>query len=324
MALSNQQVIKKASDYGVHVTVEELSSLRRGASGLHLDAQRRALAAMSGSHHSAFRGRGIDFDEARVYQPGDDVRNIDWRVTARSGETHTKIFREERERPVYLVVDQGASMYFGSQACFKSVAAARAAAALAWSAYENKDRIGGLVFSQWDHLELRPKAGKRGIQCLFRGLSIFNQDIGKNIRDQKQSHARALTRTLKSLNKVVRPGSLVFIISDFQDFDDLSMQNLSMLSRYNDIIAVMVSDQMELHLPPAGSYGFSNGKKRLKINTGDRFMRNRYTSRFTQHHTRVRNQMLSAGTALIDLSTQADIYETLGKSLKQRSTLRRP
>ena len=104
---------------GVYASMDELIGLRGANLQLALSGRRNALAAMAGAHRSAFRGRGIDFDEARIYQPGDDVRNIDWRVTARTGRTYTKLFREERERPVYIVVDQRASMFFGTQNAFK-------------------------------------------------------------------------------------------------------------------------------------------------------------------------------------------------------------
>lgn len=311
------------SEYGVNVTMEELVQLKVGGAGLNLSAHRNALAAMAGGHHSAFRGRGIDFDESRIYQAGDDVRNIDWRVTARTGKTHTKIFREERERPIYIVVDQGATMYFGSQVCFKSVAAARAAAILAWGAMENKDRIGGLVFSDWEHQELRPREGKKGIQSLFRTLVNFNQAIGPHIKRKTKPQARPLTNAIATLNRIVKPGSLVFIISDFHDFDDFTWQNLSLLARHNDIIGTYIYDQMELELPPMGTYGFSDGQKRLRVNTGVKSLRNKYTQRFTQHHKRVRSRLMELGIALIDLSTHAKHNETIKAALGKRTQRRR-
>ena len=311
------------SEYGVNVTVEELVQLKIGGAGLNLAAHRNALAAMAGGHHSAFRGRGVDFDETRIYQPGDDVRNIDWRVTARTGKAHTKIFREERERPIYIVVDQGATMYFGSQVCFKSVAAARVAAILAWGAMENKDRIGGLVFSDWDHQELRPREGKKGIQAFFRTLVNYNQAIGPHIRHSDKPNTRPLTNAIATLNRIVKPGSLVFVISDFHDFDDFTWQNLSLLSRHNDIIGTLIYDKMELELPPPGTYGFSDGEKRLRVDTSAKALRNKYTQRFTQHHKRVRGRLMELGIALIDIATHANLNDTLRVALGKRTQVRR-
>ena len=155
---------------GVYVSMDELVALQAADLSLDLRGRRKALTAVAGQHRSSFRGRGIDFDEVRIYQPGDDVRNIDWRVTARTGRVHTKLFREERERPVYLVVDQRESMFFGTQKAFKSVVAARIAALLAWASRDHGDRIGGFLFNDRDVQELRPKEGKKGIQTFFRLL----------------------------------------------------------------------------------------------------------------------------------------------------------
>lgn len=307
---------------GVEVTIEELVILKRESSSINLKSRKKALASMVGGHRSTFRGRGIDFDEARIYQPGDDVRNIDWRVTARTGEPHTKIFKEERERPVYLVVDQGSSMFFGSKVCFKSVAAARAAAILAWSARENGDRIGGLIFSEWDDRELRPKDGKRGIQALFHALVDFNQAIRPSIKKRKTKNSRPFTNAIASLNRVVRPGSMVILISDFSQFDDFTWQNLSVLSRHNDIISVLVFDEMELELPPPGHFSFSDGDRKLMIDTGAKGLRQQYTKRFSQHHKRVRNKLMELGIPLIDLATHNPIGDTLSVSLGQRAKLR--
>jgi len=307
---------------GVYTTIEELVSMRYHATGLSLQAQKKALASMTGGHASPFRGRGIDFSEVRIYQPGDDVRNIDWRVTARTNKPHTKLYREERERPVYIVVDQCQSMFFGSKTSFKSVTAARAAATLAWGALENGDRVGGFVFSDDDHQENRPKEGKKGIQSFFRSLVGFNQALNAD-RKTDTSNRRTLTNTLAGLNHVVRTSSSVFIISDFRSFDDISLQHLSVLNRRNDVICIFVFDSMELELPDAGSYSFSNGHKRVDVNTGSQQIRQNYTRRFTQHHKRVRNQLISLGIPLMDLSTNADISESLKNSLGRVNKRRR-
>ena len=127
-------------------------------------------ARLSGNYLSAFKGRGMEFDEARPYQPGDDIRSIDWRVTARTGKTHTKLYREERERPVLLWVDYRRSMFFGTQNYFKSVLAAKTAALLAWSAAQHGDRLGGLIFSENIHQELRPQRGKAGTLHFIKKL----------------------------------------------------------------------------------------------------------------------------------------------------------
>ncbi len=211
MATSNKVVRERDNiqQYrGVYVSMDELVALRAEDLELDIRGRKKALAAMAGLHQSTVRGRGIDFDEVRIYQPGDDVRNIDWRVTARTGRTHTKLFREERERPVYLVVDQRQSMFFGSQNAFKSVVAARVAASFAWATRSQGDRVGGFLFNDNEVQQLRPRDGKRGIQNLFRVLLQYNQALdARNI--QKHSSRQSFISALQGLNQVVRPGSLV-------------------------------------------------------------------------------------------------------------------
>ena len=137
----------EAAASGIETSLPELLGMREAAQGLRLAPVRGARAPVVGPHRSAYRGRGIDFDEVRAYQPGDDVRTIDWRVTARTGCLYSKVFHEERERPVWLLADLGASMRFGSRARFKSVAAARATALIAWVSLLEGDRVGAVVRS---------------------------------------------------------------------------------------------------------------------------------------------------------------------------------
>ncbi len=303
---------------GVYVTMEELVGLANAHCELDLHAQRRALAAMAGSHRSAFRGRGIDFDEVRVYNPGDDVRSIDWRVTARTGRTHTKVFREERERPVYLLVDQRQSMFFGSRDAMKSVVAARVAALLAWATREQGDRLGALIFNDLNSHEIRPKEGKRGIQAFFRILVQFNQWLGAD-RPAVRATRRPFSQALQALAQVVRPGSLVFIISDFQHFDDICVQQLRLLKRHSDIIALSIHDPLEKALPPSGSYGFSDGENSIRVDTSDKQFRKRFSLQFLQQQSDLREHMNTLGVPVVDIGTDSSLTDTLYRALGMRS-----
>ena len=144
------------ADKGIRLTIDELLALRREALALDLSSNYRVSSTLAGGYRSKFRGRGMDFDEVRLYQPGDDIRNIDWRVTARTGKPHTKLFREERERPLFLLLDQSKHLFFGSRVAFKSVIAARAASLLIWASITAGSRIGAVLFDDSGHLEHRP------------------------------------------------------------------------------------------------------------------------------------------------------------------------
>lgn len=303
---------------GVYVTMEELVGLANAHCQLDLHSQRRALAAMAGSHRSAFRGRGIDFDEVRIYNPGDDVRSIDWRVTARTGRPHTKVFREERERPVYLLVDQRQTMFFGSKVAMKSVVAARTAALLAWATREQGDRLGALVFNDLHAHELRPKEGKRGIQAFFRVLVQFNQWLGSEMPAARVTR-QPVSQALQSLAHVVRPGSLVFLISDFHSFDSICLQELSMVKRHSDVIGLSIHDPLEKQLPPAGTYGFTDGGRSVRVDTTDKQFRKRFSLRFLQQQSDLRDQFNSLGIPLVDISTDVDLPTALHGALGFRS-----
>ena len=144
----------------VRVALADLLRLRAAGEAVRLTAPRVRVAA-SGGHLSPYKGRGVEFDESRLYQPGDDLRTIDWRVTARTGKPHTKVFREERNRPVFVWLDLRRPMLFATRGAYKGVRAAEIAALIAWSAVANGDRLGGLVFTETEHHELRPALGMR-------------------------------------------------------------------------------------------------------------------------------------------------------------------
>ena len=310
---------------GPYTSLKNLVALRRENCRLDLAAHSQALAALAGAHRSPFRGRGIDFDEARLYQPGDEVRNIDWRVTARTGKAHTKVFREERERPVYLLVDQRRSMFFGSQVTFKSVVAANSAAWLAWAAMDNHDRVGGLIFSDESHQEYRPKGGKRGVLQVIQGLYKFNSALSlknKPLPDHPENGAfdNSFENALATLNRLAKPGSLVFVISDFYGFGEEAKQNLKKISHHNDVIALFVSDPLEEKAPPPGEYTFGQGKERLHLSTNSKTLRKAYRARFNSRKEHLANSLRPYAIPLIPLSTHHDYFDQIRDTLGATKT----
>jgi uncharacterized protein (DUF58 family) len=261
----------------VHISVPALVRLNRSAGGITLHTT-RVLARQGGDYQSPFKGRGMEFDESRLYQPGDDIRNIDWRVTARTGKPHTKLFREERERPVFVWVDLRRSMFFATRGCFKAVLAARLAALLGWSANQHGDRIGGVVFSETVQHELKPQRGKTGV------LHLINQLVQ---HPAWQSHGRSVkvdcSKALTRLRRVARPGSLVFLISDFRDLDEAAASQIGILSGSSEIVMILIFDPLEQSLPRSGYYRLSDGEDELLVDTHDRHRVERYRQRFLRH-----------------------------------------
>lgn len=300
---------------GIATSLQELIGLRQESRRLDITPRGKVLATRSGGHLSRFRGRGMEFDESRVYQPGDDVRNMDWRVTARAGTPHVKLYREERERPVWLAADLGPGMRFGTRVAFKSVVAARAAALLAWSATDRGDRVGGLVFDEARHFERRPVARTRGLLPLLKALSEPPLRRGTEGHPDFGSAARHLVH-------LVRPGSLVFLISDFAGIDRDGVSWMSQLSAGNEVVLVQVYDPMEAAAPPAGQYPVTDGRHRALLDITGARQREAWYRRFSAHCSLLEDLSLRYRAHLIGLRTDQPVGETLARGLQPRGPRR--
>ena len=227
----------------------DLVVLRGAAQGLSLHAHRPALAQLYGGHRSAQRGRGLEFEEVRPYAAGDDARTIDWRVTARRGKPHTKLFREERERPVWIVADLHAGLFFGSRRQFKSAALLQAAALLGWVAALGGDRVGAVIASGQaaPHI-LPPRRREAGVLPILQTL-VENQPRAPGVTDPA-----GLQTALQTLRPLLQPGSLVLVLSDFSKLDTEAENLLSGISTQNDCRLLWVTDPLERTGLPAGTH----------------------------------------------------------------------
>jgi uncharacterized protein (DUF58 family) len=297
---------------GAYTDIRELIRLRHASKELELPTSNRALNPMSGLLTSKFRGRGIDFAEVRAYQPGDDIRTIDWRVTARTQIPHTKLFQEEKERPVLILVDQSHSMFFGSKIVFKSVVAAEAAAVIAWTALDRGDRVGGIVFSETLHREVRPRRNKHSVLRLLNEVNDFNKRLGKEFDGNPGNY---LTEALRNVRRVAKHGSAIFIISDFANFNDEAQLHLGQLARHNDIVGIHVSDQLERELPRPDFYTITDGKSRARINTASKKNRDAYQQGFCENLAVVKSEFLKHKAILLELQTEQMIGDALLKAI---------
>ncbi|TAA43794.1 DUF58 domain-containing protein [Corallincola spongiicola] len=282
-----------------------LIALKQQTGGISLLKPRQLRSKLAGSYQSKARGRGMEYAETRHYQPGDDIRSIDWRVTARTGKAHTKLFHEERERPVFLLVDLGASMRFGSQWRFKSVQAAHLAAQLAWCACDNGDRIGGLIWNQYQHQELKPKSRSAAVLHLIHTMvSLHEQTPQHGIEPQDFNHA------LSRLRYIVRPGSQVILISDFQQLNDEGIRHLSLLGRHNDLIAGEIYDPLEIQLPET-EFGndlmITDGNQRAILPLSQRNQRQQCQQRLEQARQSRLDQLQKSGCRLFHIGAHEEI-----------------
>lgn len=299
---------KEQSENVTWISSQSLVALRDLAKNIPLFSG-KIHAQQGGAYVSSFKGRGMEFDESRIYLAGDDIRNMDWRVTARTGIAHTKVYQEERERPVLLWLDLNASMFFATKNAYKSVIATKAAALLAWCVSGHNDRLGALVFSGDKHIEIRPRRGKSAVLD-FIGRTV-NHPAWNNGFDTTRNMDRAMSR----LRKVAHPGSLIFLLSDFREMDQAATSHLANIARHNDVVLIHVSDPIEAELPASGLYKVSDGINEISINTADKTVRQNYQQRYTQHYESLKTLCRQHRMFLLNLSTQDDVLESLQKGL---------
>ncbi|MDX1515353.1 MAG: DUF58 domain-containing protein [Woeseiaceae bacterium] len=301
----------------VGVTQAGLIRLNGPARAISLDVL-RVNSLQTGAYVSHFRGRGMEFDESRPYQPGDDPRSIDWRVTARSTTAYTKLFREERERPVLVVVDLRANMHFATRGCFKSVNASRAAALLSWAAHHRGDRLGGLIFGDTVHRELKPRLGRQAALRFVHALAE-HPDWCTRERHGDDDGEAALTTAMAALRRVARPGSLVAVLSDFTGLSRSAQSYLSAVARHNEVLAVMLSDPFERELPPPGRYRLVADGDEMAIDTHSAAARRDYATAFDRRTEAFAAFCHRYGIHQMPLSTAEDPVAALQTALGRRS-----
>ena len=301
----------------VGVTQAGLIRLNGPARAIALDVL-RVNSLQTGAYVSHFRGRGMEFDESRPYQPGDDPRSIDWRVTARSTTAYTKLFREERERPVLVVVDLRTNMHFATRGCYKSVNASRAAALLSWAAHHRGDRIGGLVFGDTVHRELKPRLGRQAALRFVHALAD-HPDWTTPRRGPEDDGEAALTTAMASLRRVARPGSLVVVVSDFAGLSRAAQAYLSSVARHNEVLAVTLNDPFERELPPPARYRLVADHDEMAIDTSAPAARREYAAAYDERVESFAAFCQRYGIHRMPMSTEDDPVEALKAALGRRA-----
>ena len=298
------------------ISTQSLIRLRMYASQLLLSSS-KIHAKQGGAYLSSFKGRGMEFDESRVYQAGDDIRNMDWRVTARTGTAHTKVFREERERPVLLWLDLNDSMMFATRNKFKSVFATELACLIAWSAAKNNDRVGGLIFSADEHIEIKPRRGKNSVLDFIGRCTKHKawHKTEKTGHTNSQNKDRNMATAVSRLQKVTHPGSLIFMISDFHHMDEKAFAHLASIARNNDIVLINISDPIEQDLPASGNYRITDGENELQIRATDKKIRRDYHQHYLTQNELLEKFCRQHRIHIIPISTSGDAFEQLNKGL---------
>lgn len=293
---------------GITPQLENLIALRREIARLNLFAKQKVTTEQVDDQASMLQGRGMDFAEVRAYQPGDDVRNIDWRVTARRGSVHTKVFQEERERPVLFYLNLSDSMRFGTRVAFKSVIAARLCSLLAWAAADHGDRVGGIVVAGQQHKEIRPRRKQHGVLSLLRSSVEAAQWPGEIAAQDCRQH-------LLRLHQIAKPGSLLILLSDYYAWDDECWQLLRSIRNRAQVHILHVFDVFEATPPKPNQYWLTDGVKKLLLNTRHKKTREQYSDVFAKRQKMIEDYCLSSAIPYLAVRTDADLAAVLAKEV---------
>jgi uncharacterized protein (DUF58 family) len=287
---------------GISIVVDDLVRVRGLLSEISASRIRRLASLHSGAREVRLHGRGMDYEESRAYVYGDDFRTMDWRVMARTGDPHTKVFAEEKERRSLLAIDLSPSMYFGTRYSFKSWAAAQVAAHAGWLANIAGERVGGLVVGPEQHSEIRPDKTRSGLLGVFHHLSRADKP-----RVAGPPFASRLNFLLGELNRVAKPGTSIALVSDFLGVDEQSLQFLSSISRHNQVICYWIHDDCELQEWPLGNYPLLTERGSIGLDMTATDTRQWLEQCQRQHRDRIESLCTSFNLPLLQISCNRDI-----------------
>lgn len=308
---------KAPSQNDIFVTLNDLVRREYSARFLSFVPRRhRVNTSLTGKHASKLRGRGLDFEEVRLYVRGDDIRDIDWKVTARTQKTHTRVYTEEKEKPVLVIVDQTKAMFFGSVKRTKSVVAAELAATVAFKVLKNGDRIGGVVFADNGIDIVAPKRDRKNLMFFLHRLAKRNQELEHSTPVVFQD---GLTEAIKRVNDVVSHDYLVIVISDFHRSSPGFVKAIFEIALHNDVALFKISDPLEESLPEI-RFIAGNRDTQIAINGKEKAIRDKYDKGTASDYADFRDKMRDHGIPVVKIDTVNPLDLQLKDSYKQLDT----
>jgi uncharacterized protein (DUF58 family) len=289
--------------HNIYADLKQLIRLQYKARGFSFLPRQPVHSLLSGRHSSRLRGRGLNFEELRHYRPGDDIRNMDWKVTRRLGKPHVRVYSEERERSILLVVDQRSSMFFGSSRAMKSVAIAELAALAGLRGLASGDKVGALIFSDNDISEIRPQRSRRQIVRILHQVTDFNH----RLKVGDKPNLAQLNTVLSKVHSLCGHDTLICLLTDLSGADEKTDQLISRLAQHNDVLVGLVYDALENHLPKGGKLVVTDGELQLEVDAGDHKLRQRYEAEFDQRLTSARNFLQRRGVPILPINTDEDV-----------------
>jgi len=313
MATHTHKDASNGHDDGVYVQLDDLVRLQHKASGFSFLPRQPVHSILSGRHASKLRGRGLNFEELRNYLPGDDTRNIDWKVTARTRTPYVRVYTEEKDRTVWLLIDQRVGMFFGSKERMKSVVAAEVAAISAWRVLSVGDRVGALVFNDSDISVIPPHRSRERVMQILKQVVEKNQAL--NAAADSKPDAGKLNEVLKQVGILARHDCLVCLITDGDGINTDTRKYISRLSEHNDVLTAFIFDPLERDMPAAGRLRFADGEGQLEADTSDKKLRRAFQSEFEQRLEWMQSASRRFSIPILSLQTTLPVTEQIRDAL---------
>jgi uncharacterized protein (DUF58 family) len=297
----------------VYADLQDLVRLQFKARGFSFFPRQPVHSLLTGRYASRLRGRGLNFEEIRRYLPGDDIRNMDWKVTARTRKPHTRVYTEERDRPVVLVVDQRLSMFFGSKVAMKSVTAAELTALAAWRAFDMGDRVGAVVFNDSEAKDIRPHRSRERVMQILR--AVVEQNRLLRVDAGIEPGPGMLDRALERADRLVGHDYLVCIASDFSGASDETRRLITRLAEHNDVLVALIYDPLQTELPTKGRWVVSAGDLQMELDIGDAKVRKAVTELFPDRLKDLRDVLQTINVPVLPIHTAEGVAEQLRQLL---------
>ena len=312
----------------IYVDLNELRRLKYLAKGFSFTPNQPANSALSGKNVSKLRGRGLNFEELRHYRPGDDIRSMDWKVTQRTGKPHIKVFTEERERNVFLAIDQRMTMFFGSSNKMKSVIAAELSALIAWQISDSGDRIGAVIYNDQQTKVIPAKRGRQHVVNLLAEVLKKNHELSidtsidqssKNNAHQQVDDSESYNKMLATLNKVSSHNGLIILIGDGHGFNDKSTDFIKQLRQHNEVIACHIFDPLEQTLPKMSQMIVSDGVQQIQFSSEKKQVQKNYQDEIARQLDSYVKAAKKYRIPLIEIDTIAPVEQQLRKALGHKA-----
>jgi uncharacterized protein (DUF58 family) len=297
---------------GAYTNLDDLIKIQFKARDFSFLPHHPVSSVLSGRYASRLRGRGLNFEELRRYFPGDDIRTMDWKVTARTRTPHVRVYTEEKDRAVLLLVDQRLNMFFGTREKFKSVTAAELTALAAWRAVGVGDRVGAIVFNDKELAETKPQRSKQTVMSILGDVVRMNHALHPGLTID--TNRNMLNESLRRAIRLSPHDALVVAIGDFFDVDDVTSQLVTELAEHNDVIAFLIHDPIRLK-PPSHSLTLSDGTRQLEADFGNPKLRDLLVRDYREEQERIEVHLRKLSAPLLMVSNEGDVVEQVRKLL---------